>query len=93
MAFKLNVNGTFRQAARAPSMTERLVGARQNVQWRHNVGYLESPRMHVMSAAVMFFAGLMLATAHIQFKGHHDYDMTPTGTIAPGSAAKPKSCS
>ena len=82
MAFRLNLNGTFRQASRAPSMAERLVGARQNVQWQHNVGYLESPRMHLMSAAVMFCMGMLLATAHIQWKPHGELDMTPTGSIA-----------
>ena len=93
MAFKLNVQGTYRNTTQTVSTTGQLIGGRPPVTARHATGYFESPRMHVMSAALMFLMGLSLASINLSLNSHRAYDMTPTGSIAAKvPAAAPKSC-
>ena len=83
MAFHLNVRGPLAKPNRFPSTAAQLLGIRSQMRWNDQVGYLESPKMHVMSAVLTFCIGLTIASVHLsQIATAHQYDMTPTGSIA-----------
>jgi hypothetical protein len=96
MAFHLNVRGPVATTRRFPSTAAQLLGIRRQMRWTGQFGYFESPRMHVMSAVLTFLIGMTVANLHLgQLGGAHQYDMTPTGSIAPKSLpadAKTRSC-
>lgn len=96
MAFHLNVRGPLARPNRFPSTGSQLLGIRTQMRWNEQVGYLELPKMHVMSAVLTFFIGVTIASLHLsQIANARQYDMTPTGSIpskAPVSDTKPRFC-
>ena len=96
MAFHLNVQGSYPKSRRTTSAALHILSARSRMRLHNNVGYLESPRMHVMSAVLMFFFGLTMASVSVgQLAPAPHYDWTPTGSIAVNAAGpegKHRSC-
>jgi len=96
MAFHLNVRGSYPTSARTESTAAQILRARKRLRVSGQIGYLASPSMHLMSAVLMFFAGVTIASLRLgQLATSHVYDMTPTGSIAVKAGAevtKVKSC-
>jgi hypothetical protein len=83
MAFHLNVQGSYPKARRISSSAAQILGVRNHMRLNNNVGYFESPKMHVMTAVLTFFIGVTMASLRLgQLATAHNYDMTPTGSIA-----------